>query len=472
MSGAASLSGLPEWKALEAHYESVKDLHLRALFASDPGRAERFTVEAAGLFLDYSKNRITDETVRLLLDLAQRARRRGAARRDVLGREDQRQREPRRAACGAARRTRSDASSSTARTSCPRSTPCSTGWRPSPTRCAPAPGRGTRGKRIRNVVNIGIGGSYLGPEMAYRALRAFRDPDLDVSLRRQCRRRRLHQGDGGPRSARDAVHHRLEDLHDARDDDQRGRGPRWTLDAIGAEEGIARHFVALSTNAEAVAEIRHRHRQHVRLLGLGRRPLFDGFGDRPLDHDRGRAGQLPRDARRLPRHGRAFPHRAARAQHADADGAAHRLVQQFLRRGDGRRSCPIPPISARFPAYLQQLQMESNGKHVDLAGEPVDVSDRADHLGRAGHRRPAFVLPAHPSGDEADPLRLHRLLPALEPARRSARPPDGEPLRPGRGAGVRQDAPRSSRRKARRRRRRRSASAKATGRPTSSSPSG
>ncbi len=82
---------------------------------------------------------------------------------------------------------------------------------------------------------------------------------------------------------------------------------------------------------------------------------------------------------------------------------------------------PYADNMKRFPAYLQQLQMESNGKHVDLARQPRRVADRADHLGRAGHRRPALVLPVDPPGNEADPLRLHRLLPAAEPAHRDAR---------------------------------------------------
>ena len=100
---------------------------------------------------------------------------------------------------------------------------------------------------------------------------------------------------------------------------------------------------------------------------------------------------------------------------------------------------PYDQYLKRFPAYLQQLTMESNGKHVTLDGAQVDYPTGADLLGRAGHQRPALLLPAHPPGDAADPLRLHRLLPVAQPAGRPPRPAHGQRLRPGRGAGLRQD---------------------------------
>ena len=100
---------------------------------------------------------------------------------------------------------------------------------------------------------------------------------------------------------------------------------------------------------------------------------------------------------------------------------------------------PYDQYLKRFPAYLQQLTMESNGKHVTLDGVRVDCPDGPDLLGRAGHQRPAFVLSAHPPGNPARALRFHRLLPAAESARPSARPADGEPVRADRSAGVRQD---------------------------------
>ena len=200
---------------------------------------------------------------------------------------------------------------------------------------------GHTGKRIRNVVNIGIGGSDLGPVMAYEALRHYSQRDLTFRF--------VSNVDGTDfvEATRDldpaetlfiVCSKTFTTLGDA---DQRARRARlvsWRSSATSAP--WRRHFVAVSTNAEDVAEVRHRYRQHVRLLGLGRRSLLDGFGDRPVDHARDRAGELPRHARRLPRDGRAFPQRAVRRKPAGADGAAGDLEQQFLRRARPSRCCP------------------------------------------------------------------------------------------------------------------------------------
>ena len=150
--------------------------------------------------------------------------------------------------------------------------------------------------------------------------------------------------------AETAVHRLVEDLHHARDDGQRAR-PRASgrSTGLGDERAISRHFVAVSTNAERGRGLRHRHGEHVRVLGLGRRALLDGLGDRVVDHDRHRPGALPRHARRLPRDGRAFPHGAVRAQPAGADGPAHGLVHQLLRRADRGRAAlrPVPEALPR-----------------------------------------------------------------------------------------------------------------------------
>ena len=128
----------------------------------------------------------------------------------------------------------------------------------------------TPGKPIRNVVNIGIGGSDLGPVMAYRALRAYSDREPHVPLRLERRRHRLRRGDARPRPRGDALRRRVEDVHDARDDDERAHGPRLAAGARSATTAaVAKHFVAVSTNAEEVAALRHRHREHVRASGTG-----------------------------------------------------------------------------------------------------------------------------------------------------------------------------------------------------------
>ena len=164
-------------------------------------------------------------------------------------------------------------------------------------------------------------------------------------------------------------------------------------------------------------QVRHRHRQHVRLLGVGRRSLLDGLGDRALDDAGDRPGPLRRDAGRLPRDGRALPR--------GSDSGANLpmlmgLLSVWYSDFFGAQTSGVFPYDQylhRFPAYLQQLTMESNGKHVTLDGEPRRLRHRGDLLGRAGDQRPALLLPADPPGDAADPLRLHRLLPLQQPAR-------------------------------------------------------
>ena len=141
----------------------------------------------------------------------------------------------------------------------------------------------------------------------------------------------------------------------------------WTLKALGDRAAVARHFVAVSTAAERGGCVRHRHREHVRILGLGGRPLLDGFGDRPLHHDRHRSGEFPRDAGRLPRHGRALPHGAVGPQSAGADGPADRLVQQLLRRADGGGAAlrSVPQALPGLPAathHGEQRQERNAGR--------------------------------------------------------------------------------------------------------------
>jgi glucose-6-phosphate isomerase len=168
------LSQTPSWQALQAHYEKVKDIHLRQLFADDPGRGERMTAETDGLYLDYSKNRINGETLRLLIQLANE---RGmAARRDAMFRGEKINITEKRAVLHVALRA-------------PRGTQIKVdGVDVVPEvhtvldkmaafskRVRSGEWKGHTGKAIKNVINVGIGGSYLGPEMAYDALRTFTD---------------------------------------------------------------------------------------------------------------------------------------------------------------------------------------------------------------------------------------------------------------------------------------------------------
>ena len=239
------------WHALEAHYQQIKDVHLRQLFADDPGRGERLTVEGAGLYLDYSKNRITDETVRLLLQLAQE---RGVTeRRDAMFRGDKinitEQRAVLHVALRASKDTRIlvdghdvvpdvhqvlDAMASFAE------------------RVRSGAWLGHTGKRIRNVVNVGIGGSYLGPEMAYLALRPFSDRSMTFRFVSNVDGANFTEvtRDLDPGETLFVIASKtfttLETMTNA------ATARKWLVGALGSDAAVAKHFVALSTNTEAV----------------------------------------------------------------------------------------------------------------------------------------------------------------------------------------------------------------------------
>ena len=382
MTGTTALTDLPEWKALQRHYESVKDLHLRALFASDAGRAERFAVEAAGLFLDYSKNRITDETVRLLVSLA---RARGVeARRDAMFSGAKINVSENRAVLHVALRAPRgqhifvdgkdvvpDVHSVLDRMAAFSDEVRSGAW------------TGHSGKRIRNVVNIGIGGSYLGPEMAYRALRQFSDPSLDLRF--------VANVDGAAftEATRDLDPHEtlfiiasktfttLETMTNA------ALARRWVLDAIGAEEGVKRHFAALSTNAEAVAK-----------FGIDTANMFgfwDWVGGRySMDSAIGLSTMIavgPDNFRAMLAGFHAMDEHFRTAPIERNMPMLMGLLAVWYNNFFAAQTVGVMPYAAnlaRFPAYLQQMQMESNGKHVDIDGRHVDVQTGAVYWGEPG----------------------------------------------------------------------------------------
>ncbi len=219
------LRELPAWAALQAHHEQIEGTHLRDLFAADGERGERLVAEAAGLHLDFSKNRITDETLLLLGELA---RERGVAERReaMFAGEHINVSEDRAVLHVALRMPRSrslvvdgvdvvkEVHETLDRMGAFAERVRSGEW------------LGHTGKPIRDVVNVGIGGSDLGPVMAYEALRHYSHREIDLPLRLQRRRHRLRRGDPRPRPRADAVRDLLEDLHDAGDDDQREERPR------------------------------------------------------------------------------------------------------------------------------------------------------------------------------------------------------------------------------------------------------
>ena len=212
--------------------------------------------------------------------------------------------------------------------------------------------RGHTGRRMRTVINIGIGGSDLGPVMAYEALKYYSARDLSFRFVSNVDGTDFAEAtrDLDPAETLFIVSSKTFTTLETMTNAQTAR--QWTLAALGDERAISRHFVAVSTNAEEVAAFGIDTEQHVRILGLGRRPVLDGLGDRAVDHDRHRPGAFPRHAGRLPRDGRAFPDGPVRSQPAGPHGAAHDLVHQLLRRVNRGRPAlrPIPEAPARVPA--------------------------------------------------------------------------------------------------------------------------
>jgi len=376
------LTERPAWKALAAHYRSIRGLHLRQLFANDPGRGERFAAEAGGIYLDYSKNRITDETVGLLLQLAEECglRRRIAA----MFRGEQINVTEKRAVLHTALRApkgervvvdgvdvvpevhavldRMVAFSDQIR---------SGEW------------RGHTGKRIRNVINIGIGGSDLGPVMAYEALRHYSQRDMTFRFVSNV------DGTDFAEATRDLAAEEtlfiicsktfttletLTNAHTAR---------AWSLRQLGDEQAVAKHFVAVSTNTEAVAK-----------FGIDTANMFgfwDWVGGRySMDSAIGLSTMVAVGAesframlsglRAMDEHFRTAPF------DQNLPVLLGLLAVWYNNFFDAQTAAVLPydQYLKRFPAYLQQLTMESNGKHVTLNGAGVGYQTAPIYWGEPG----------------------------------------------------------------------------------------
>ena len=384
MSPEPQLRKRPAWTALEQHYGEIGERHLRELFAEDPDRGTRLVAEGAGLFLDYSKNRVTDETLELLAQLAEEC---GVAeRRDAMFRGEHINVSEDRAVLHVALRMPRDRSlivdgedvvkqvhEVLDRMSAFSERVRSGEW------------KGHTGKPIRNVVNIGIGGSDLGPVMAYEALRHY--------SRREMTFRFVSNVDGtdfaektrdlDPEETLFIISSKtfttLETMTNAHT-----RARVGARRSSASEEAIAKHFVAVSTNAEGVAE-----------FGIDTDNMFgfwDWVGGRySMDSAIGLSTMLaigPRAAS-----ARCWPastpstSTSARAR----SGRACPRSWACWRSGTATSSAPRPSAVLpydqylhRFPAYLQQLTMESNGKHVTLDGARVDYETGAIYWGEPG----------------------------------------------------------------------------------------
>ena len=379
----AALASRPAWQALTAHREAIAGTSLRQLFAADPKRGERLALDAAGIHFDYSKNRVTDETLRLLVQLADESGLR--ARIDAMFRGDRINVSERRAVLHVALRAPRGASIVVDGTNVvPDVHAVLDRMTEFADRVRSGAWLGHSGRRIRNVVNIGIGGSDLGPVMAYEALRFYSERSLTFRFVSNVDGTDFAEAvrDLDPAETLFIVSSKtfttLETMTNA------GSARAWLLAGFsGDEKAVARHFVAVSTNAEKVAA-----------FGIDTANMFgfwDWVGGRySMDSAIGLSTMLAVG----PGHFRAML------------GGFHEMDEHF-RTAPFARNLPVlmgllgiwyndffdaqtvavlpyEQYLKRFPAYLQQLTMESNGKHVQLDGSPVACATGPVYWGEPG----------------------------------------------------------------------------------------
>jgi glucose-6-phosphate isomerase len=365
-----ALTASPAWAALTAHYGQIKDLHLRTLFADDPGRAERYAVEGGGLFLDYSKNRITDETLRLLLQLAEE---RGVLkRRDAMFAGEKINTTERRAvlhvALRAPRGTRIEVDGADV---VPDVHKVLDAMGDFSSRVRSGAFTGHTGKRIRNVVNIGIGGSYLGPEMAYRALRPYIDRAMIFRFVANVDGADFNEATQDLDASEtlfiisSKTFTTLETMTNA------ATARAWLVKQLGSDAAVAKHFAAVSTNLSAVTR-----------FGIDPGNTFgfwDWVGGRySMDSAIGLSNMIalgPDNFRAMLGGFHAMDEHFRTAPPSANLPLLLGLLTVWYNNFFGAQTIGVMPYSAhlaRLPAYLQQLQMESNGKHVDLDGHVVN----------------------------------------------------------------------------------------------------
>jgi glucose-6-phosphate isomerase len=371
------------WDALATHYKKISKLHLRQLFADDPKRGERMTAEAAGVFLDYSKNRVTGETLTLLLKLAEESDLR--SHMDAMFRGDKVNVTENRPVLHVALRAPKDASILVdGNNVVPEVHAVLDKMADFSSRIRSGNWLGYSGKRIRNVINIGIGGSDLGPVMAYEALRHYSDRNLTFRFVSNVDGTDLAEAvrDLAPSETVFIVSSKtfttletMTNAHTAR---------TWLLQGLGGDENsIAKHFVAVSTNAAEVAK-----------FGIDTAHMFgfwDWVGGRySMDSAIGLSTMI-----------------AVGPEHFHAMLSGFHEMDEHFRTAPFERNLPVlmgllgiwyndyfgaqtvavlpyEQYLKRFPAYLQQLTMESNGKHVTLEGTEVDHATGPIYWGEPG----------------------------------------------------------------------------------------
>ncbi len=378
-----SLTRRPAWKALGAHYKQIRDTHLRQLFADDPHRGEHFTTEAVGIFLDYSKNRITDETVKLLLQLAEESGLR--SRIDAMFKGDKINVTEKRAVLHVALRAPKgefivvdgeDVVPAVHNVLDKMTSFCN--------RVRSGEWKGHTDRRIRNVVNIGIGGSDLGPVMAYETLKHYSDRAMTFRFVSNVDGTDFAEAvvDLDPAETLFIVSSKtfttletMTNAHTARD---------WSLAGLGGEEmSVAKHFVAVSTNAA-----------EVKKFGIDTANMFefwDWVGGRySMDSAIGLSTMLAIGLEnframldgfhQMDEHFRTTPFEKNLP-------VLLGLLSIWYNDFFGAQTVAVLPYEQylkRFPAYLQQLTMESNGKHVTLKGKDVTYNTGPIYWGEPG----------------------------------------------------------------------------------------
>ena len=358
------------WKALASHYKTVSKLHLRQLFADDPKRGQRMTVEAVGLYLDYSKNRITDETFKLLLQLAGESGLR--ARIDAMFRGDKINITEQRAVLHVALRAPKDASIIVdGKNVVPEVHEVLDRMADFSERVRSGEWKGHTGKRIRNVINIGIGGSDLGPVMAYEALRYYCERSMTFRFVSNVDGTDFAEAVQGldPAETLFIVSSKtfttLETMTNAR------TARAWSLAGLGGDEkSVAKHFVAVSTNAAEVSK-----------FGIDTANMFgfwDWVGGRySMDSAIGLSTMVaigPDNFRAMLNGFHQMDEHFRTAPFEHNLPILMGLLALWYNDFFGAQTVAVLPYEQylkRFPAYLQQLTMESNGKHVTLNGKAV-----------------------------------------------------------------------------------------------------
>jgi glucose-6-phosphate isomerase len=380
--GATPLRERKAWQALERHYAEISGTHLRDLFAADPTRGERLTAEAVGIYLDYSKNRITDETLALLVELAEESR--VPERRDAMFRGEHINVSEDRAVLHTALRLPAtatlvvdgqdvvgDVHAVLAR------------MRDFATRIRSGEFKGFTGKPIKNVINIGIGGSDLGPVMAYEALKHYCTREItfrfvsNVDSTDFAEAVRDLSADETLFIISSKTFGTLETLTNATS------ARDWVVSALGSADAVANHFVAVSTNAEKVSA-----------FGIDTANMFgfwDWVGGRySMDSAIGLSTMIalgPDQFDEMLAGFHAMDEHFKTAPLPENLPVLMGVLALWYRDFFGAQTVGVMPYEQylkRFPAYLQQLTMESNGKHVTLSGRHVDYDTGAVYWGEPG----------------------------------------------------------------------------------------